>query len=43
MSHSGDGAQAAIDSTSDIISETRETGEIDGYSEEDRQRQRDAE
>jgi len=43
MSHSGEGAQAAYESTSDIISQTRETGEVEGYSEEDRQRQRDAE
>lgn len=43
MSHSGDGAQAAYDSTSEVISNSRKTGEVNGYSDEDRQRQRDAE
>lgn len=43
MAHSGDGAQAAYESTSDIITQTRETGEVNGYTEEDRQQQRDAE
>lgn len=43
MSHSGDGAQAAYDSTSDVISKSRKTGDVKGYSDEDRQRQRDAE
>ena len=42
MAHSGGGAQAAYDSTSDIVSSLRRTGETTGYSEDDRQRQRDA-
>lgn len=39
MSHSGDGARAAYDSTSERISEVRQTGETSGYTEEDRRQQ----
>lgn len=39
MAHSGDGARAAYDSTSQQISEARSTGEMSGYTEEDRSRQ----
>lgn len=41
MSPSGEGAQAAYDSTSQAISNARETGQTGGYDESDRQRQRD--
>jgi Mg-chelatase subunit ChlD len=41
MAHSGDGAQAAYESTSNQISEARRTGQTSGYNEEDRQRQED--
>lgn len=41
MSHSGDGARAAYDSTSERVSEVRQTGETSGYTEEDRRRQDD--
>lgn len=43
MSHSGDGARAAYESTSNRVREVRETGQSEGYTEADRQRQRDAE
>lgn len=43
MSHSGDGAQAAYESTSEQVRQVRETGQSEGFTEEDRQRQRDAE
>jgi hypothetical protein len=42
MSDSGEGAQAAYQSTSRNISQARRGEEIDGYTNEDRQRQRDA-
>jgi Mg-chelatase subunit ChlD len=42
MSHSGDGTQAAYESTSDRVSEVRQTGQTDGYIPEDRRRQDDA-
>jgi hypothetical protein len=41
MSHSGEGAQAAYESTSDRVREVRQTGQTDGYQAEDRQRQED--
>jgi Mg-chelatase subunit ChlD len=43
MANSGGGAQAAYDSTSQAISNARETGQTGGYDESDRQRQRDIE
>jgi hypothetical protein len=42
MAHSGDGAQAAYQSTSDQISQAREDGSTEGYNDEDRSRQDDA-
>lgn len=42
MSHSGEGAQAAYDSTSERVREVRRDGETGGYTHEDRQRQTDA-
>lgn len=42
MAHSGEGTQAAYDSTSQNISEIRQTGSTDGYTDEDRQRQDEA-
>jgi Mg-chelatase subunit ChlD len=42
MAHSGDGAQAAYQSTSDRISQARNEGTTGGYNEEDRRRQDDA-
>jgi hypothetical protein len=42
MSHSGEGAQAAYESTSRNVSEARRQGEAGGYTEEDRQRQSEA-
>jgi hypothetical protein len=42
MAHSGDGAQAAYDSTSKKVNHMRETGDMNGYDTEDRQRQEDA-
>lgn len=42
MSHSGEGTQAAYESTSEAVSSARRTGETGGYDERDRQRQRDA-
>lgn len=39
MSHSGDGAQAAYESTSEVISDVRQTGDMSGYTEDDRRRQ----
>lgn len=42
MAHSGEGAQAAYESTSEQVSEARQTGQTSGYSEADRQRQEDA-
>lgn len=42
MAHSGDGTQAAYESTSRNISEARQTGSAGGYTEADRQRQDDA-
>lgn len=42
MAHSGEGTQAAYDSTSTRVNELRETGQTSGYDESDRQRQRDA-
>jgi hypothetical protein len=41
MSHTGEGAKAAYESTSDRVRELREEGTTDGFDEEDRQRQRD--
>jgi len=42
MAHSGEGAQAAYESTSEQIREARQTGQTSGYSYADRQRQDDA-
>jgi hypothetical protein len=42
MAHSGEGAQAAYESTSNQIKEARQTGETSGYDETDRNRQDDA-
>ncbi len=42
MAHSGEGTQAAYDSTSRNISEIRQTGSTGGYTDEDRQRQDEA-
>jgi hypothetical protein len=42
MAHSGDGAQAAYESTSEQIHEARQTGQTSGYDEADRARQDDA-
>jgi len=42
MAHSGEGAQAAYESTSEQISQVRQEGFSDGYDEVDRQRQEDA-
>lgn len=42
MSHSGDGARAAYESTSDQISQVRNQGEMSGYTDADRERQRKA-
>jgi len=42
MAHSGEGAQAAYESTSEQVRETRQTGQTSGYSDADRQRQEDA-
>jgi Mg-chelatase subunit ChlD len=42
MAHSGEGAQAAYESTSEQVREARQTGQTSGYSEADRQRQEDA-
>lgn len=42
MSHTGEGTQAAYESTSERVRELREDGTTDGFDEEDRQRQRDA-
>jgi len=42
MAHSGEGTQAAYESTSDQIREARQTGQTSGYSEADRKRQQDA-
>ena len=42
MAHSGEGTQAAYDSTSAQINEMRRTGKTSGYDESDRQRQREA-
>jgi Mg-chelatase subunit ChlD len=41
MSHSGEGAQAAYESTSERVREVRQTGQTEGYRVEDRQRQDD--
>jgi len=42
MAHSGEGAQAAYESTSEQVREARQTGQTSGYSDADRQRQEDA-
>ena len=42
MAHSGEGTQAAYESTSEQIREARQTGQTSGYSEADRKRQKDA-
>jgi hypothetical protein len=42
MSHSGEGAQAAYESTSRAVSDARQGGRTGGYSKQDRKRQRDA-
>ena len=39
MAHSGEGTRAAYESTSDRVREYRQTGETDGYTDEDRRRQ----
>lgn len=43
MAHSGAGARRAQESASAQISQARRTGSMDGFDEEDRQRQREAE
>lgn len=42
MDHSGDGAEAAYDSTSARVSEARSMGYTDGFDDEDRKRQEEA-
>lgn len=42
MAHSGEGTRSAYESTSEVVSETRRTGQSDGFDETDRQRQREA-
>ena len=42
MAHSGDGARAAYDSTSERVSEVRRGGSTDGFDEVDRRQQEDA-
>ncbi|MBB6647862.1 vWA domain-containing protein [Halobellus ruber] len=42
MDHSGEGAEAAYDSTSARVSEVRSTGHTDGFDESDRKRQEEA-
>lgn len=42
MAHSGDGARAAYNSTSQRISDARSTGEMSGYTDEDRSRQEES-
>ncbi len=42
MAHSGEGAQAAYDSTSEQVSQVRREGETHGFDEIDRNRQEDA-
>jgi Mg-chelatase subunit ChlD len=42
MSHTGEGTQAAYESTSERVREVRQSGSTAGYDEADRQRQRDA-
>ena len=42
MDHSGEGASSAIESTSRVINEMRDSGVSDGYQDADRERQRDA-
>jgi hypothetical protein len=39
MAHSGEGTRAVYESTSDRVREYRQTGETDGYTDEDRRRQ----
>lgn len=39
MSHSGEGTRAAYESTSQRVSEARQSGDMSGYTDEDRQRQ----
>ena len=41
MTHSGEGAKSAYESTSKVVSETRRQGETGGFDEADRKRQRD--
>lgn len=43
MSHSGEGTRAAYESTSERISNARQQGSVEGYDDEDRRRQDDAE
>lgn len=42
MAHNADGTEAAYSSTSDVVSNIREQGTTDGYSEKDRQRQEES-
>ncbi|PSP98902.1 hypothetical protein BRC89_05790 [Halobacteriales archaeon QS_4_70_19] len=42
MAHSGEGAQAAYESTSRNVREARREGEVSGYTDADRQRQSEA-
>jgi von Willebrand factor type A domain. len=42
MSHSGEGTQAAYESISRAVSDARRDGQTGGYSQQDRNRQRDA-
>lgn len=41
MDHSGDGTRAAYESTSEAVEELRTTGSMEGFDEDDRQRQED--
>ncbi|QSG02832.1 Von Willebrand factor type A (vWA) domain [Natranaeroarchaeum sulfidigenes] len=43
MSHSGEGAEEAYRSTAQSVSRARQDGRMGGYTQEDRQRQDDAE
>lgn len=42
MDHSGEGASSAMESTSRVINEMRDSGVSDGYQDADREQQRDA-
>lgn len=42
MSHSGDGTRAAYESTSQRISEARQSGDMEGFTDDDRRRQEES-